>query len=174
MSIAVALPLDDAASARIAATWDRLARRGISDSMPRLGYRPHVTLAVFDALDETAADAALAALAATQQPWSGAFVGIGAFEAPRPVLWARPAVDTRLVALQAKVVAALAMPCHPHYGPDVWVPHCTLADGLSAAALTLARELVADADVAGPVRYASLELVRFPPVDIRARWSFAG
>lgn len=173
MSIAVAVPLDDVASARIAAVWERLARRGISDSMPRLGYRPHVTLAVFDALDEAAAGTALAAIAATQQSWSSALAGLGAFEAPRSVLWARPAVDASLASLQAKVVASLASPCHPHYRPDAWVPHCTLADGLSSVSLAHARELVADADVAGSVRYASLELVRFPPVDVRARWSFA-
>ena len=173
MTHAVTLLFDAASSARLVDVWRLLSARGISDSMIRLGYRPHLTLAVYDALDEVVAQRVLGELCDGLDAWAGRFIGVDSFATPGAVLWARPAADRRLARLQARLVSAIADPCHRHYLPENWVPHCTLADDLTAATLASARQLFADGELAMPLRYEAIELVRFPPVDVRASWSLA-
>jgi hypothetical protein len=47
MPLAAALRLDDAAAAPVSALWRALAEAGVDDDCLRLGYPPHVTLAVW-------------------------------------------------------------------------------------------------------------------------------
>lgn len=173
MTYAVALLFDAASSARLVDAWRSLSARGFSNSMIRLGYRPHLTLAVYDALDEIVTKRVLDHLCGETTSWTGGLVGVDSFAAPGAVLWARPAADHLLTRLQARVVSAIAAPCHRHYLPENWVPHCTLADDLASTALASAREMFGKGELAMPLRYEAIELVRFPPVDVRASWPLA-
>lgn len=138
--------------------------------MLRLGYRPHLTLAVYDVLDEAATKRVLDALCGTTASWTGRLVGADCFAGASAVLWARPAADPLLARLHKQLVSAIAAPCHRHYLPENWVPHCTLADDLTSTALASAQEMFGAGELAMPLRYEAIELVRFPPAEVRATW----
>jgi 2'-5' RNA ligase len=146
--------------------WRRLADEGISDSMARLGYRPHLTLAIATDADVPAAIRVLEDFAATHAALEAPFVGIGAFLAPARVLWAAPRIDRALLDLQAALHEALAWPGHPHYAPGSWVPHCTLAEDLTLEAFARVAERVARHWQPLTAMLDRIDLVRFRPVEI--------
>ncbi|MBR1273718.1 hypothetical protein [Bradyrhizobium sp. AUGA SZCCT0283] len=59
MAYAVSLLFNSEIADAVSARWQRLADAGLSRSMGDLGYQPHLTLAVYDALAVEAASAAL-------------------------------------------------------------------------------------------------------------------
>lgn len=166
MPLAVALRLDDAAAAPIAAMWRALADSGVDDGCLRLGYPPHVTLAVWpDGAAVGPLDAAVARFGAEWGASPVEFAGFGVFPGAPAVVWAAPVVTGALLARQAALVAAVpGAPPEAHWRPGCWVPHTTLgrADALGRAMGVLAPFWP------GPFsgRLDRLELVRFPPVAV--------
>lgn len=167
MPHAVTLPLDAAAAERIRCLWRALAGQAGSDDALRLGYPPHLTLAVLP--DEAPVAAIEAAVSRAVEGWtalSTVLAGFGVFPGTPAVVWAAPVVTEALLARHAALCAAVApLGLHPHYRPGQWVPHVTLSQ--AAAAPARAIEVVA-ARWEGPipVRLGRVELVRFPPVTI--------
>lgn len=167
MPLAATLVLDDAAAAPIAAMWRALAEGGVDDDCLRLGYPPHVTLAVWP--DEAPVERLAAALerfgAGWDAPSSVAFAGFGVFPGDPAVVWAAPVVTVALLERQAALVAAVPeLPCHEHNRPGRWVPHATLGQtGAPGRALALLAPLWP-----GPFsgRLDRLELARFRPVEV--------
>jgi 2'-5' RNA ligase len=166
MPFAVTLRLDDIAAAPIEAMWRALAESGVDDDCLRLGYPPHVTLAVWP--EEAPVEPLAAAVERFGAAWDAlpvALAGFGMFPGAPAVLWAAPVVTGALLARQAALVAAVpGTPCHPHHRPGRWVPHVTLgrtgAPGRALEALApLWREV-------RPGRLDRLELVRFRPVSV--------
>lgn len=134
MPYAVTLRLDAAAAKPIEAMWRALAEAGLHDDALRLGYPPHVTLAVHpDGTDAGALQRAVAGLAAAGAAVPLRFSGFGTFAAPEPVLWLAPVPTEALLAHHRRLAGALpGLPCDPHYRPRSWVPHVTLAKGGAA------------------------------------------
>jgi len=134
--------------------------------MPRLGYAPHVTLAVYDALDLARAEAALARFVAGRRAVPVVFAGLGVFPGERSVLWAAPVPDRRLLGLHADLQAALPDCRRDSYQVGRWVPHCTLAIDLRRAAL--GRALAAVVPQWRPIsgRLERLDLLVFDPVEV--------
>lgn len=166
MPLAAALLLDDAAATPVCAMWRALAESGVDDDCLRLGYPPHVTLAVWPdeapvELLTTAADRSAAECGAMP----AALAGYGVFPGAPAVVWAAPVVTEALLERQAALVAAVpGVPCHEHFRPGQWLPHVTLGrTGVPARALEVLAPLWR-----GPVtgRFFRLELVRFRPVTV--------
>ncbi len=128
MPLAVALRLDGAAAAPIQAMWRALAENGVDDDCLRLGYPPHVTMAVWP--DEAPVEPLAAAAERFAAEWDAlplALAGLGVFPGAPAVVWAAPVVTEALLARQAALVAAVpGVPCHEHFRPGHWVPHVTL------------------------------------------------
>ncbi len=128
MPLAVTLRLDDAAAAPILAMWRALAEGGVDDGCLRLGYPPHVTLAVWP--EEAPVEPLAAAVGRFGAEWGAlpvALAGFGVFPGAPAVLWAAPVVTGALLARHAALVAAVPdTPCHPHYQPGRWMLHVTL------------------------------------------------
>ncbi|MFC0406992.1 2'-5' RNA ligase family protein [Roseomonas elaeocarpi] len=168
MPYAISLLFDDTAAAHVRRMWCALAEQVGSDDAIRLGYPPHMTLAV---LPDTApiADVEEAAFRVTGK-WttlSVVLAGLGVFPRTRPVIWAAPVVTSELLARHADLHAAL-MPfgVHPHYRPGSWVPHVTLSQ---EGAVSADRAIEAAGSAwSGPVsaECRQVELVRFRPVDV--------
>ncbi|CAA9226745.1 MAG: hypothetical protein AVDCRST_MAG04-906 [uncultured Acetobacteraceae bacterium] len=166
MPLAMTLLLDDAAAVPIRAMWRALAEGGVDDDCLRLGYPPHLTLAVWP--EEAPVGPLAAAVERFGAEWDAmpvALAGFGVFPGAPAVLWAAPVVTGALLARHAALVAAVPdTPCHPHYQPGRWMPHVTLGQtdapgrGLEVLA-PLWRE-------ARPGRLDRLELVRFRPVSV--------
>ncbi len=117
-----------AAAAPVLAMWRALAESGVDDDCLRLGYPPHVTLAVWpEEAPVGPLDAAVARCGAEWGALSVAFAGFGVFPGTPAVVWAAPVVTEALLARQAALVAAVpGVPCHEHFRPGHWVPHVTL------------------------------------------------
>lgn len=167
MPNAVTLPLDTDAAAQIGLMWDALAERAGVDDAIRLGYVPHVTLAVLPGGVPIAdVEAAVSRSVEGWTTFSLVLAGFGVFPGTPPVVWAAPVVTAGLLARHASLCAALTpFGIHPHYHPGHWVPHVTLSqEGPSSAR---AIEVVTSM-WNGPIaaRLERVELVRFPPVTV--------
>ena len=166
MPLAVALRLDDAAAAPVLAMWRVLAESGVDDDCLRLGYPPHVTLAVWP--EEAPVGPLDAAVARCGAEWGAlpvAFAGFGVFPGTPAVVWAAPVVTETLLARQAALIAAVpGAPPEAHWRPGHWVPHVTLG---RTDAPSRAMEVLAPL-WRGPLsgRLDRLELVRFRPVSV--------
>jgi 2'-5' RNA ligase len=163
---AVTLCLDDATNALVTTLLQGLADGGIDDDRLRLGYRAHVTLAVFPE-DAPAAsiDAVLCAIAPAWSALPVELVGFGVFPTARPVLFLAPVVTAELLGRHAALFDALpAMRCDPHYRPGAWVPHVTLGSTMSVAAALAALLPLWKGPIAG--HFTQVELLRFRPVGI--------
>ena len=170
MAFAVSLLLDAASSSAIRTYWERLAAANVSRAMVDFRYVPHVTLAVYDTLDRATALAALDRVLAGQPAFDFALTLLETFGAESGVLYAALAESDELRRLQHDVVAEISGDCQPHYQPQHWTPHCTLATGLSAARLDATQRLLRQYWQSRPGLFQAAELVEFVPVTSIRRW----
>lgn len=166
MPYAVTLRLDAASAAPIEAMWRALAEAGIDDDCLRLGYPPHVTLAIYP--DDAPVPQLETTVALLAKEWGALPVelaGFGIFPGPESVLWVAPVMTAGLLARQAALVAALhGLRCDAHYRPGHWAPHVTLGRvGALAPALEILAPLWPGA-MAG--RLERLDLAHFRPVTV--------
>lgn len=168
MPYALTLRLDEHAAARVARLWRAIAAQVGDDGALRLGYGPHITLAVLpDGIDAAAVAAAGFAAARGWDALPVTLAGLGVFPGEPAVVWAAPVATEALLARQCALHAALAgFPVHAHYQPGAWVPHVTLSkDGAAPADRVIAAASAAwDGPISGLLD--RLELVRFRPVEI--------
>jgi 2'-5' RNA ligase len=171
MPYAVTLPLDDAAAAEVQRMWRALAEQASADDVIRLGYVPHITLAVLPNT-ASAAEVEEAAFGVADEwtPLLIVLVGLGVFPGSPPVIWAAPVVTADLLTRHAELYSALArFGVHAHYEPGFWVPHVTLSkEGATSAARAIE---AADSAWCGPINamLERVELVRFRPVEVLRR-----
>jgi 2'-5' RNA ligase len=167
MPYAVTLGLDPVAAAAVSGLLVRLADAGVADDILRLGYAPHVTLAVYpEAVGAAALRAAIDGLSWAAVPVS--FPALGVFPGPPWVLWLAPVVTARLLQMQAELLAT-APAVEPHYRPGAWMPHLTLTEELADGAAA-GRALAVLAEEWQPVAgvLERVELVHFRPVEVLA------
>ena len=100
MAFAIELALDAASAAPVRALWRRLAEAGIR-FMAESGADPHVSLAIWDALDVARAAAEVDAVAGAIPPVDITFTHVAAFGAE--VVYLAPAPSAPLAELQARV-----------------------------------------------------------------------
>jgi hypothetical protein len=126
---ALELYFDPAAERRLRVLWDALEALGVP-SMRDLGpgrHRPHLSLAVADALDPAVVERALAGIPVAPPlelsfQYAGEFVG--------RVLFLGPAPTAALLAHQELVwqrLTAAGVAVWEHYRPGRWVPHTTVS-----------------------------------------------
>lgn len=168
MPYALTLRLDETAAARVARLWRAIAAQAGDDGALRLGYGPHITLALLpDGID---AEAVATAGFAAARGWDAlpvTLAGLGVFPGDPAVIWVAPIATEALLARQRALHAALAaFPVHAHYRPGAWVPHVTLSKdgGAPAARIVEAASAAWDGPISGLLD--RLELVRFRPVEI--------
>jgi 2'-5' RNA ligase len=171
MAIAINLRADDASAGEVERLWDQVAAFEDEPSMRALGYRPHLTFAIYDSPEieaKTAWEAMLRAVNSDAQ-LRIAFKRIRWFSGPPLVLWAEPTSDPALARWHAAIGEAIdPAHCRPHYRPGAWTPHCTLgtriADAKRDDAIAFARSF--DQDIT--VLFDVVDCVTFPPVRVIA------
>jgi 2'-5' RNA ligase len=92
--------------------------------------RPHITLSVCDAVDETIMCAVIEQMAMKIAALPVSLSSLGMFPGDETVLFLAPSADAELIAVQAELHARLTEFTHTPwklYAPGRWVPHCTLA-----------------------------------------------
>lgn len=176
MPCAAVLELDAAAAARV----DRLSRRlerelGLATERQR-GAPVHLSLAVYQALDVELATGAMDRFVTRVAAMPIELVSIGVFPGETNVLFLAPVVRERLLAAQRHwhQVAGHQAACMPHYQPQAWMPHVTLAMHLSEANAAAAVKLLATKWRPIHGRLASAAVICFPPVELARRWPLAG
>ena len=167
MPYAVTLPLHAEATARIRQMWCALAEHAGADDAIRLGYVPHITLAVLpDDAPISDVEKAVSRVVGDWTAFSVVLAGFGVFPGTPPVVWAVPVVTAALLARHALLCAALgSFGIHPHYHPGHWVPHVTLSQESPSSARAIE---VVTSMWDGPIitRLEKVELVRFLPVTV--------
>lgn len=136
MPYAVALCLDHDAETAVRGMWRALDDVGIPSlaSVAGARYRPHVSLAVFDEGDLGAAKDAVASAAGAALGLPLQLSALGFFLTEEAAAFLAVTPSDRLLRVHARVVAALRPHVSgfwPHYEPDVLLPHCTLAMGIT-------------------------------------------
>lgn len=125
--------LDAASEQAVRALWDELeARYGLREA-PRSVPFPHCSYQIAEAYDLSRLAETLPRVAARHAPFTVRVTGLGAFDAPEPVLYLAVERNAALDALHAALWRAvtqakgMARALSPLYAPGSWVPHVTLA-----------------------------------------------
>jgi 2'-5' RNA ligase len=166
MPLAVTLRLDDQSAARAAALCRRLAQAGLPDELTRLGYRPHVTLAIYDASDDAELRENLERYAAQSTPLEVAFTSIGVFPGAPHAVFLAPAASLELAREHARLLAELGLAPRAQHRPGAWTPHCTLVSTLDDATLPAALAVLHADWTPLAATLDRLQLVSFPPVQV--------
>lgn len=164
MAYAFCLRFDAETEAAVVSVWHALAEGGVGDDMLRLGYPPHLSLAVLDdepplAVVEGAFEAVTDASAFRVQ-----LGGVGRFPGT-PILWLAADGGAVLGDLHRRLLGHLPVQqVREHYRAGAWVPHVTLQmEGDADRALAIGGALWPEAR---PARVIRLDLVQFPPVAV--------
>lgn len=138
--------LDDHHDAQIEEIWRNLESEcGLAGVT--LTPLPHFSWHIAAEYDFKNLEAGLATLAARALPFTVRTTGLGLFTGPSPVIYIPLIKDFALAAFHLKIwelADPVAVGPSPHYTPDSWVPHITLAYGdVSPDKLNCALEKVA-------------------------------
>ena len=133
MRYAFSLTVDGEAAQTVRGIWRALAEQGINDLFERIGVPPHISLAVYEEIDQAPLVAAIKSFCAQTSALDVGLAALGVFPGEENVLFVQPKVTPEFTDLHAayhRATGAWAK-CHPHYLPEVWMPHCTLGMPLS-------------------------------------------
>jgi 2'-5' RNA ligase len=137
------LTFDDATEHAIRTIWHRLAALGLVVG-GLTGYRPHITLAVYEDSDSSGYETPLVSLAATTPVFPVRLDSLGIFP-EAGVLFLAPRMSQALFSLHRQVLYAFealdrSSVISDLLLPDRWMPHCTLVGRLTPAQLLTAIE----------------------------------
>ena len=134
MPFAVELRFDTVAEERICEAWNTIHEAGIGSSLLDAGYRPHISLGVCNSLEPNTFAEALSTFAASLAPLRLSLSSVGTFPGAEGVIFLGVTVTEHLLDVHAafhKIFKTHAQVQSEHYAVGKWVPHCTLAFGLS-------------------------------------------
>ena len=148
MPFVAELYFDPSTEERIREAWQALDEAGISDSMPKGGYRPHISLGICNHLELDAFAQELSTFAAGIVPFRLLFPSIGIFSTSEGVVYLGATATAQLLNVHTafhEIFKKYAKKQREYYTVGQWVPHCTLAFGLSedqiAEAVTVCRQM---------------------------------
>jgi 2'-5' RNA ligase len=156
--------LDDASEQAVRTLWAKLETRYGLREAPRAVPFPHCSYQIAADYDLAALRERLPQVAAQHAPFSVTVSGLGAFEAPEPVLYLavqrNAALDALHTALwRALVESGVAREWSPLYAPDAWIPHITLAQlDLTLEGLHAIQSAWADRDLRREIQISDLTL----------------
>jgi 2'-5' RNA ligase len=132
---ALELFFDAGTESAVRTIWASLEARGLRSMVrSRQGrHRPHVTLTVADRMTTAQADKAIMPLRDAND-LALKLGSVAVFPGRVGVLYLAVVPTLRLLRLHREIHAQLmgaGVESGRHYLPDVWVPHCTLAEGLT-------------------------------------------
>ena len=134
MACAVTIYFDLETDAAICGVWQAIEDAGLPSAMLNMGYRPHITLSVCEQMDLDELKKNLPVLIASTPPIPVTFSQLGIFPGPDGVIFLGVTVNKMLANLHAsywRTADAYMGAASEYYRPDIWVPHVTLAYGLT-------------------------------------------
>jgi len=165
MPFAVEMFFDENADKRVRDVWGDLAQAKVNSSMIDGGYRPHVTLGVFEGYTSPEFENEFRLFTEKHNPFSVKFDYLGVFPRPEGVVYFGAVVTGQLLSVHGEFTrhfTPLMMGVRPYYLPGSWVPHCTLAHGLSLAAIPAAVEVCSRSTLPITAEVKEIGLVQIP------------
>ena len=178
MDYVVELMLDSEATQAVAELTRTLYAACGGQDLLGLGLAPHISLTALIFSEDAAPDLApveriLSRFAAATRPMASAFQAVATFPTDQGVVYLAPTVTMELLTAHRALLddlAALHIPTATYYRPGVWIPHCTIAQGLPADNIGRAVELARGATVFRPFTLIEVRLIQVRPMKELARW----
>ena len=174
MPFVVELYFDASTEACIRDVWKAIDDAGISDSMPKGGYRPHVSLGVCDHLETNSLAQELSTFAASITPFGLSFPNIGIFSTSEGVVFLGVTVTEKLLSVHAafhKIFKKYAEDQREYYTVGRWIPHCTLAFGLSEAQIVEVVTICRQIDLPVSTEVKEIGVVKVSPTSCQTLFS---
>ncbi len=133
MACDICLFLDTETENKIRRTWSILRTRGFSSPLLRSGGKPHLTLAIWENMDQNIILDDLEDFARTHRAFPVTFSSIATFGPESGTVFLGPVFTPPLIIVHDQLyrifdeVKELSAGL---YRPDSWVPHCSLTLGL--------------------------------------------
>lgn len=134
MPFAVVLRFDSQTEERIFDVWNAIHEAGISSSVLEASYRPHISLGVCNRLEASAFESELSTFTASIAPFLLSLSSVGIFPGTEGVVFLGVTVTEQLLNIHSafhKLFKNHAQEPWAYYAVGNWVPHCTIASGLS-------------------------------------------
>jgi len=138
---AIVLGLDEFASAAVRQITQRVATVAPESSISVATVAPHVTLAACRNLDVEGFRPLLAELATRTPVIATTLASLGVFASEQGVIFLAPTIAQELVELQLGILTRLqdlGAEVERYWLPGQWVPHCTVALGVSRELMSAA------------------------------------
>jgi hypothetical protein len=166
MTYAIELFFDVPSETRIYSLWDTFTKFG-APSMRSGDQRPHISLAVADAVDLPATQGLLNSFVRTLNPFPISMAALGFFTSAEQVAFLAPKVTPELLELHERFFvqfSSVAQGTWSHYAPASWIPHCTLTVGLISEQLSSAFAAVHSFGLPLDCTVVEIGLVEFFPI----------
>ncbi len=167
MPYAIGYTLDKQTSTIVNGVWQELADREVSSQMLTSPFRPHITLGIADELDKAACKAFLAEFAERYASFPIILSSVGVFpRAEESAVFFGVTVTADLLVLHAdfhRTFSVCGEGLRDYYRPGIWVPHCTLADGLPCELLPRAIEICHKTELPITACADGINVLQFPP-----------
>jgi 2'-5' RNA ligase len=129
MTYSIGAYFDQETETEIRRIWKALAVSQAAEYLYVSNDRPHITLSIFDNLDQEKTSQLMCSLAHEFPVMEVSFQSIGIF--PSNAVFLAPIVSPTLLDLQRRshesLISFSKLPDHPYFVPGNWVPHCSLA-----------------------------------------------
>lgn len=167
MAYAIVMCFDPETERKIRTVWEKLAGGGVNFSPLNSGWRPHISLAVFDRLDVADAKAKLELFSSGISSFRLMLSNLGVFAGEESVLFLSPVVNERLLRTHRdlhRLFEDYADAEWEYYLEERWVPHCTLAERLPRSIVPKAAEIACEISLPINALAEDIALVEFRPV----------
>ena len=169
MPYTIELQLNRAAETKFLTHWETLRREGVSDLLFQLGYKPHVTLAMYREIDEAKTVAKLETFIAGE---TAIPVEFPHFTVDKKSIFSQPRENAPLRKFHARFEKKFGKSFREIDHAGIWMAHCTIGMELPTEKIgaTVGKLLETWTPIAGTLD--RLALVKFRPGQILWRKAF--
>ena len=172
---AIELYFDPDTETAVRAVWSEMAGAGVDDSQLTLGFRPHLSLAVCQSVDEASVQPLLERFARDIEPFDVTLGSVGLFADPEGVVFLAPIASEHLLEVHRRFTEQVRPFVHDvrsHYEVGRWIPHCTVARKLGGSRTCRAIDIAAGVGLPWRGRVIALGLSMFRPLVMRSVYPF--
>jgi 2'-5' RNA ligase len=176
MGVAVEVYFDPVTEQSLRQFQTTLTAHGIPPILDQLGFRPHLSLAVFSDATPEQLIPIVQAFAHNTHRFALTFSHIGVFPTDEGVVFLAPTLTDHLATLHRDFHQCLdqaACGADQYYQPDHWVPHCTIAMDVAPPQVATAVKVLLQKF--RPIRVQCIEIgiITFRPAIPQASFRFA-
>lgn len=175
MIYAAELLFDLETESRILDIWSELRNRGLSSSMFDVGAKPHVTIAVWESVDDLPSlQKAIADFAGSTPPLPMQLTSVASFITSPGVVFLAPTPTREIIDFHRDFHDFLGDFPATSYLPIHWEPHCTVAIDLAPERVAPAMEVCKAGGEWIKGSFTRITLISHPPTTHLAEFRLAG